>query len=362
MSWLSDLTISKLRCFDEIFLELSPGINIFSGANASGKTSILEAVHILGMGRSFRSNQIRAAIAHDKMALRVAGTVSSEDGNRAHISVSVSVEGKTNATLSHQKVHAVSAIAERFPLQLITPNESEIITSGPADRRRFLDWGLFHVEHGFHHRWSDYRRYLIQRNAWLRSGERSDTDVWMHGLAQCGEALTQMRKRHLEELGKVLQEWLPDLLPDAVISLEYLCGWNHRISLADALRKGFDEDLKMGFTRFGPHRGDMQISASRGPAREILSKGQQKLLVCALAFSQERLLRQRAGKKSVFLVDEPHADLDRCSMSRVYHSLHQLGSQCLIATVDPHPSSVQCNQSTKMFHVQQGQIQDPPNT
>ena len=160
------LRISQLRNIRQAELELGR-VNLLSGPNGSGKTSVLEAVFVLGSGRSFRAARLDPVIHHDASQFTVFASLQGEgnDGAPIAIGVSRSRDGNFAGRIQGQAIRNSAELARRLPLQLINSDTFDLLVGGPKVRRQFLDWGVFHVEHGFHRTWLDVHRCLRQRNA-----------------------------------------------------------------------------------------------------------------------------------------------------------------------------------------------------
>ncbi len=181
---LTLLNFHALRNLRPVEMTPSSHINVISGANGSGKTSLLEGVHILGMGRSFRTRQLKNAIQTDEPYMTLYGRLSGEPEVtlgvrrlRAQRELELRLKGDKNARLAE--------LVEAMPLQLINPDAFRLLEGSPAGRREFLDWGVFHVKHDFLAIWKRTRRALKHRNALLRRGRilPQEMAVWEHELA-----------------------------------------------------------------------------------------------------------------------------------------------------------------------------------
>src|SRR6202043_3355275 len=190
------IQVSDFRCLHSTELDLDPRFTLISGSNASGKTSLLEAMYVLGRGRSFRTRRLEHLIRHDTEQFVVFGEI--ETSSRQ---IPVGVEGSMSgmrAQIGGAKAASLAELAGVLPVQIIDPEIHRLIEEGPGRRRRFLDWGVFHVEHTFVGHWQRYRQALKQRNAALRSGQPSAAvAAWDGDLLRYGELLTSARSRYV---------------------------------------------------------------------------------------------------------------------------------------------------------------------
>lgn len=345
------LDIKQLRNICLARLELGEQFNFIIGANASGKTSLLEAIYLLGTGRSFRTSRLQHVIQAEKDQFTVSARIRSESGALITAGMALSRQGRilrvdgTNARSSAQ-------LAEILPLQLINQQSFNLIDEGPAHRRKFLDWGVFHVEHGFFAVWQRYTRALKQRNAALRGN--TDTRVWEKEMSESAVQLHNMRKVYIDALVPILQQSMQEMLDIDDISLDYRPGWDTERSLADVLAEELEQDRSQGFTRYGPQRADLVFKRGKVLAKERLSRGQQKLLVSALVLGQARLLAQKQSRRSTVLIDDITAELDAAHCARLMTALADTGAQLVVTAIDAGSIPVAENIDSRMFHVEHG--------
>ncbi|MGH8077765.1 MAG: DNA replication/repair protein RecF, partial [Lysobacter sp.] len=238
------------------------------------------------------------------------------------------------------------------------PGSHALITAGGESRRRYLDWGLFHVEPGFLSLWRRYARALKQRNALLkRRTDGAQLDAWDQELADAGEPLSRDRQRYLEALqprfSALTTEWAPAL---GATQLEYLPGWRREdLPLADALLLARDRDLVTGFTSVGPHRADWRIGFGALPGREALSRGQAKQVALSALMAQAEHHAEALHEWPVIALDDLASELDRPHQGRVLERLVRTNAQVFITGTET-PSALQSTHDVRTFHVEQGNI------
>lgn len=344
---------TDFRCLEGAALEFSAGNNLIFGANASGKTSILEAVGYLGRGRSFRGANTRDLIRHGSDEFLVVGKAST--GSRT---VSIGVRNSRSGLEVHsdgEKRSSAAALAEALPLQIIDPDIHDLVAGGPENRRRYIDWMAFHVEHGYLETWRRFRRALKQRNAALRGGtNRAALGGWDHELAELGVELDSARRRVLEIARPSLVEMGEGLLR-CPIDFEYRRGWASEMSLADAIAGATDRDIQLGSTQAGPHRADMKLVYDERQARKLVSRGQQKLLACALILAATEVVQTHLERPLLLLLDDPAAELDGESVGRLMSSVEGLGCQVIATTLDR--TAALFSTAPTLFHVEHGRVE-----
>lgn len=342
---------TDFRCIERADLELSRGYNLVIGENASGKTSVLEAIAYLGRGRSFRGATTRELIRHGQESFVLHGTV--DNGHRrVSIGVGNSREG-LEVHIDAEKQAGAAPLAENLPLLVIDPDVHNLVAGGPDDRRRYLDWVAFHVEHGFLEGWRRFRRALRQRNAALKQ-TNTDLSSWNVEVAEAGEAIDAARQRVLEILEPALAEAGEALLASD-IDVQYQQGWPAEHSLAEALVAGEERDRQQGSTQAGPHRADLRLNYDERRARKLVSRGQQKLLASAMILAAAEVVQSHLEKPLLLLLDDPAAELDSRALSRLMSGVVGLGCQVVATALEAERPLFPSPPAT--FHVEHGSIQ-----
>jgi DNA replication and repair protein RecF len=347
---LAEVSISHFRCLKQADLALHPGHNLIWGSNASGKTSLLEAIFLLGRGRSFRTRSSEKLIQHGEPLLRVVGRVSTTPPTV--MGVEVSKKDGTTAKISGAFVQSLAELSRSFAVQVIEPGAHKLIEEGAQRRRRWMDWAVFHVEPGFIDVWSRYARALKQRNSALRTAPEQATS-WNPELVRLGEQIAQLRRDFLARLQPYWQTAVRELT-GLDVELYFFQGWAADISLADALSSSRERDVSRGVTQVGAHRADVLVRLDRGLARETLSRGQQKLVAAAMTLSQLHLIRELTGTLPTLLLDDPAAELDRTRLARFVEQVRRLQCQLIVTSLSPEVSLF--GEPDRVFHVEQGSL------
>jgi len=349
---LRRVRITAFRCIAAAELALDAGRNYIYGANGAGKTSILEAVFLLGRGRSFRTRHTRSLVRHGEESLTVYGEV--EDGPRIRRVGAAFQGGHLDKRLDGESATG-SALAEILPIQSLGPDSHELIEGGPSGRRRLLDWGVFHVERGYLETWRRYRRSLGQRNTALKAAATPNSELraWTAGLIEAGEEMDRWRAAYVARLAERVAEQGRALL-GRDLTLDYRRGWPAEQGLAEALASSETRDRLSGHTELGPHRADIGVYVEGRKVETVASRGQQKLVAAALILGQEQVLSAANGAKGVLLVDDPAAELDRDALGRLIARLTCVESQLIFTGLAPIelPPDLNCAQ----FHVERGQV------
>ena len=347
--YLSFLKASNFRCFANIELEFDQKYNLIYGENGSGKTSVLEAISYLGRGRSFRTKNVSDIVKWNTDDLLVYGKIVSANSES---SIGI-MNGKSGLESSVNGDHTkgIAGLAYSLPFQIIDPNTHNLIAGGPEARRQYLDWILFHVEPEYIDIWRKYKKTLKQRNVLLKSHKnKSEIQNWDQGLAQLGEKISLMRDEIFILLEPVLMELANELL-DTNIGLHINRGWSRDLAFLDSLSDNINQDIQYKSTQLGPHRADIKVSLEMGAAKKHISRGQQKLLSCALINASIELVQSYIDKPILLLLDDPKAELDNNSTIKLIKQVCSLNSQVIATSIEPDESLF--GSGTKMFHVEQ---------
>jgi len=312
---LTQIDIRGLRNLREASLSPAPGFNQITGPNGAGKSSVLEAIHCLSVGHSFRTRKVKELISR----------------------------GEDEFTLACQMLDVA-----------LTPDSHSLVQDGPSGRRQFIDWGTFHVEHGFFDAWRIYRRALSQRNQSLKDhAPDSEVTSWDESLILSGTQLDAYRRQYTDSLQQTLVELLGSMDTMFHVELSYRSGWTDGLGLGEALEKSAINCRRFKTTTVGPHRAELQIMTDGVLARQILSRGQQKLLVYAMHLAQLKLLHQITGKPAVVLCDDLPSELDKLQSRKILHEIAQLKSQVFLTSTEPQELP---ETAIEMFSVMGGEL------
>lgn len=352
---LARLQISHLRCIENADLALHGGINLITGDNGAGKTSVIEALHVLSHGRSFRGRVRDGLIQHGASVVRIIADW--RDANASEHRAGLEHDGKQwQARLDGESAKTLAELASPIAMVCFEPGSHALLTGPAENRRRFVDWGLFHVEPDFLDCWRRYSRALRQRNALLKANaDDSLFASWEYEMQLCGEQINVMRGSYLHRWQQALVTSTMAFLPElAAATVSFLPGWKADVALADALRLHRVRDRVLGFTGVGPHRADWRISFGRLSAREGLSRGQTKLSALACVLAQAREFASVRGHWPIVCLDDLASELDQTHQQRVVDQVVASAAQVVITATEPIP--VLAALDVTRFHVEQGEV------
>ena len=359
---LTRLRIERVRNLQTVVLNQLQPFNIFYGANASGKSSLLEAIHLLATGKSFRTSLVKQYIQHEQ-----ADALIYAESLNYRLGVQKQASGEQLIRLNGDTLATQGELARLLPVQLIDPECIALLDMGSKPRRQLLDWLMFHVEREFYPLWLRYQRALKQRNSLLRHHSRSSAATqhsiasWEAALAGQGELIHGLREQVVQQWLPLFQHYCQLLLPDIVVHMGYSAGFDSETGLQHSLQQHRQRDAERGTTQHGPHRADLRLKTANGAADEVLSRGQKKLLVLALKLSQIHMLHDQ-GYETVVLLDDMTAELDEAAQRRLLATLVGLRSQVFMTTLDYAAVEKTLHGLSDVprfavFEVKQGQVQ-----
>ena len=320
---------------------------------------------MLSRGRSFRSSQASRVIRRDQSEMIVRAEISSESGHLARLSVARPRRGATRVHMDGEPIQGgVSAASQALPVQVMLPGVSDLVFAGPAERRRWLDWGVFHVEPLYLSAWRGYHQLLKQRNARLKqlphnAGSDGVLTTFTEQLLVAAEPLAKLRRSYVSAWMPHFLQTLEKLDPELAILAPELneYGASGGDELADLMSQNRSRDVKLGVTHSGPHRVDLVLKLSGRPVGESLSRGQGKTVALAMMQSQAEFLTTKTGKSSLFLIDDAGAELDRDHNASFFEALADTKAQIMATCTEaPWTGSAYPGAERALFHVKQGQI------
>lgn len=363
--YLTQLEVQGIRNILDASLSPVSGINILCGENGSGKTSLLEAIYLLGRGRTFRSRHTKTLINHQSGQCTVFGRASNKSlpGLGSYtIGVSRQASGAFQFKVAGKKVNAASSLVQAAPLLLMNSDSFLLVEGGPGGRRRFLDWGVFHVEQGFQALWTQFQRSLYQRNKLLRHGKMASAELtsWDDSFVRLSEELSAMRRCYFDKIEPLFKGFIETLTGISGVGLFFQQGWDEGLKLGDVLQDGLQQDFRRQVTGRGPHRADIKIMVNGRAASEVLSRGQIKALVAALIIGQGEMFSISTQRQCMFLFDDLLSELDGNYLERAVSLLADSTAQVFITGTDYEPItkilSRRKDENYALFHVEHGEI------
>ena len=359
--WIKKLSVCNCRIIKNVNLELSPGINLIIGDNASGKTSLLEALSLLSTGRSFRSTYINDVIATGSDSILVTAKLANDNCDEPiHIGVQKTAK-ETTIRMNQQDIKSQSALSRHIPLTVIHPASTELISGGPKHRRSYIDWITFYLFPEYVLLWKSYKHILKQRNSCLKFAKhRASLSYWTEELIKLQPDIHHYRTQSLKKLHTIIKDVTVVLLKDHEIELELISGLPSTSSfsleqndLINFYAQKLDYDLTTKRTNYGIHRSDINIKLNGSDAKKSASRGQLKILAISLLIAQTQVISSEQGK-GMLLIDDLDAELDQANKSILINYLISLDQQLIITSTKDLEIEAS---NLKMFHVKHGVVE-----
>jgi DNA replication and repair protein RecF len=351
------ITLRNIRNLEDAGIEPGAGFNYFVGENGSGKTSLLEGIHVLSTGSSFRTRKPVNLIRHEQASLQSFAEFTYRSDLRPHtVGVERARNGSTRVKIDRESTYSLTDLTQTIPLLALHPESHNLVNGGPTQRRKLIDWGVFHVEPGFVSVWREFRRALDQRNAALKHGASDEAViVWNRVLAEAGESLHKHRVDYLSDLLPFMSQLLERAGWGSSVSLSIRRGWNEELSLSEELAKSLKRDRVHRNTVSGPHRAELVLNFNNEEIRHMFSRGQQKLFIYLLKIAQANHLFRVRNIRSVFLCDDMPSELDKKNRARISQALLDSGYQVFATSVVMLEEEFDSLQS-RVFHVEHGKV------
>lgn len=354
---LSQIKIHHFRNISYTELCLSPHFNFIVGDNGSGKTSLLEAIYMLGHGRAFRHIQSNRIIQHEQSELTLFSQIESSNQQTRTIGLVKARNNDNRIKIDGDEGFRLTDLAKLLPIQLITPEGFDLLIGGPKYRRAFIDWGCFHHYPEFIHLWNNLKRLFKQRNALLKqSTSYNQLLPWDKALAPIAEKISQIRSEYSQHIFPEIIQTCHDFLPEYLLNCQYYQGWEQNINYSDILHKQYERDRLLNYTSLGPHKADIRLRIDNIPVEDFLSRGQLKLLMCALRLAQGEYYSKQSTQPCVYLIDDFASELDHHKRALLAKRLKMANSQVFITAVSQDQVTHMIDENDKIFHIKSGII------
>lgn len=344
---LESLQIRSLRCIEDLQLQTHARWNWLVGANGAGKSTVLEALHILGTGQTWRHgprNLLRDGKSEYLLSARMPD----------HFLALRRRGEEREIRYDGESIRSAWELLDIMPLQSLHSENSHFVAGSAEDRRRIMDWGIYYVDAHYGQIFREYRRALAQRNAWLK--QPHGQSPWDTALAEAGESIQQRRQDYLLRVEAHLHKlWAAWSGSADTLSLHVQSGWKEGLTLRESLLRDLGSDREMGYTHSGPHRANLVFRIRQKLALDILSRGQLRVLGLAYRIAQLCLIQESGYQLPVILIDDFAAELDQSARIWWMDQLNRLGVQVFAAVTAT--DQIPAGEAGKQFYLAHGQLE-----
>lgn len=357
---LLQLSLINFRNYQHLETEFHGGVNLFIGANAQGKTNLLEACHLLSTGRSHRTFRDFEMIKWEKESYHIKGLVQKRSGNDL-LELHVNRQGKKIVKINGQNQSKLASLLGRLNVVFFAPEHLELVKGDPSIRRRFLDMAISQISPSYLHNLSQYLRILQQKNALLKE-DKPDLallDIYQRQIAEHSHLLIKKRIETIKVLERFATVKQKELNKQENLEIVYKSSFKSEDDtyliedLYDQIKKREKDELSRRSSLFGPHRDDFIISINKQNSRFFASQGQQRSIVLSLKMSEAMLIEKETNEKPVIILDDVLSELDRERQQLLIGSLQSFSQTFISSTyLPPILSELQ----GYVFHVENGTV------
>lgn len=351
---LSGIRLENYRNITVAELRPSHQLTLLYGLNGQGKTNLLEAIYLLGTGRSFRHAKVPDLIRQGVPRAAIVGQVQTAGVTS---DITMQLEGKQRRVMVDGKsVQRAADLHGKLASVVFSPDDTAMVRLGPESRRRYLDRALYSSNAGFLREYHDYYRTLKQRNALLRSNSTAGLEVWSEQLVASGCRLMRRRNRYVQQLLPLLQEHYCRISGSREqVDVTY-CADVDPCAFQEELDRCLTSDQRQGSTGRGPHRDDLAFQIDGRPLKIFGSQGQQRSFVLALKLAELDHLQQTFGEPPLMLLDDIASELDRERIHNLLSFLRQREVQVLITTTTTVGIDPDMLQQSSLYRVDAGTL------
>ena len=322
---LKNLLLKNYRNYEQIEISFEPGLNVFIGENAQGKTNLLEALHFCAALRSFRTRKDKELIKNNQDHAYIKLETSNQDGEQK-LELLLTEDQKKRVRKNGLSVTTISDVMGTVKAVLFSPEDLKVVKDGPQERRQFMDSEIIQISPRYYHSLKRYQKVIKQRNQLLKSPTITEEQlaIWDDQLSGHGATVIQLRHRFLQDLlafanpihteitdnkEKIKLDYKPGIaLPKDWIKFDLGELQRHFIN---ELKKSRKMDLYQKTTHQGPHRDDVHFSINEMDVRKYGSQGQKRTLVLSLKLAVLEWMKQESGEYPVLMMDDVTSELDK---------------------------------------------------
>lgn len=332
---IRNLNLADFRNYENKQFEFPDGVTVIAGENAKGKTNILEAIYLLGVGESFRAKRTEEMVRFGQELGRASGEIEIDEKDSVSLEVIVN-GGVVMGKVVNKRKYLVDGVSRRrrdilgyLPLVLFRPEDVELISGSPDIRRKFMDRLLIQVDRGYEHSLATYEQALRRRNKILDavregSASRYSLTFWDGLLIKHGQVIQEKRRE--------LVEYINTLFEKSELFRQLKITYDVSVVSESRLAQYAEAEVAVGYTLVGPHKDDLIVKEESRDLSVYGSRGEQRMAVLALKMGEIYFLEEKGGKKATLLLDDIFSELDENHKQEVMRVM--AGRQVIVTTAD----------------------------
>jgi DNA replication and repair protein RecF len=346
--YLTQLELTGFRNIEKDTVYFKPGVNVLFGKNGQGKTSILEALYLLALSKSFKANSEKSYLNYHSEYCDVKGYFHSENADDFVIRLYYSNAESKHLFFNTNRLRRFSNILGKAPIVMLSLNDLSLTFGTPADRRKFLDILLSQISPVYLSALQNYKRSLAQRNKLLslisqHQENPAELDIWDQQLVNEGAILIEERMKLIQYIQqKINESYMAIAEMDDQISIEYIPTlWKKeepepkRLTehFSETLKQNRNSDIKRETTQKGPHRDDLEFLKNERLLKQFGSQGENKTFLIALKFIESAFLKENLGKTPLLLLDDIFGELDEYRIEHLISHIGKAGQSFITTTL-----------------------------
>lgn len=362
--YLESLKLINFRNYEELYIEFNKKINLIIGKNGQGKTNIVEAIYMMSIGKSFRTNRDKEVIKFDRNDLYVGANYSNKFKNGSvEIKIDKNTKGikldKINISKMHELLGNVNVV-------IFSPEDLRLIKDGPKERRNFIDKEISQIIPRYYNLLVNYNKILSQRNQLLKLSnfDYNLLDVYDENLALFGSEIYLFRKNFIDKLNEISKN-IHNNLTNCVENLEIF--YKSQININEKSSKdeiyeiilkniklNREKDIYQKLTRYGVHKDDLDIYINGFDIKQFGSQGQQRMASISIKLSEIELINQEVGEYPILILDDVFSELDESRQKLLIDNLDKV--QMFVTTAENSHKNIFKKEITTIFSIENGQV------
>jgi len=330
---INSVKLQNFRNYDYVVVDFAENITLVSGANGQGKTNLVESLVLASTTKSPRTSSLQELIKDGKDNAKATISATRNFGN-VEIEFTISSKGEKSFFVNGNQVSKLSEVFGNIVVVYFCPNDLEIVSASPAERREFMDTDISQLSGSYYNLLQRYNKVLMQRNKLLKTERNRELliaqiGVWNEQLASIASLIIKTRRSFIEKLKKPFKEAMAFISASKDnIEIDYVGAKGETAAeikeeIIKALKYNLDRDIELGYTTIGPHRDDIYFELNGKDARSFSSQGQQRSIVLALKFAEMEIFKTELGEEPILVLDDVFSELDTTRQRRLYERMSQ---------------------------------------